>query len=131
MGWIMKLTKIKREALRMKFGGCCAFCGDELPARGWHAEDIGEQYIQGGIAAVCTECHSTRGNATPEAFRAMLAEQVERAQRHSSNFRMALRFGLVSQTRAPVKFWYERCSAERSTLLRSTSDPALNNNSAA
>jgi len=131
MGWIMKLTKIKREALRMKFGGCCAFCGDELPARGWHAEQIGEQCVPGGIAAVCTECHSSRGNATPEAFRDMLAEQVERAQRHSINFRMALRFGLVSQTCAPVEFWYERCSAERSPTLRLSSDSALNNNSAA
>ncbi|AVF38192.1 HNH endonuclease [Rahnella sikkimica] len=124
----MKLTKRKREVLRTKFGGCCAFCGSDLPARGWHVEDIGEVYVDDGIAPVCTECHSSRGNASPEAFRSMLAEQVERAERHSINFRTALRFGLVSPTLTPVKFWFERCIAERS---ESTSVSSLNISSAA
>ncbi len=127
----MKLTKIKREALRMQFGGCCAFCGGKLPDRGWHAEELGEACVAGGIAAVCGECHSSRGNASPEAFRAMLAEQVERAERHSINFRTALRFGLVSPTRAPVEFWFERCTAERSVKSQSASLSSLNVSSAA
>lgn len=115
----------------MKFGGCCAYCGSELPARGWHAEEIGEAYVADGTAAVCTECHSSRGNASPEAFRSMLAEQVERAERHSINFRTALRFGLVSPTLAPVKFWFERCTVERSVALQHTSVSSLNISSAA
>ena len=104
----MKLTKNKREELRMQFGGCCAFCGSKLPDRGWHAEMIGEEYFSGGIAGICTECRTAKRNASPEAFRAMLAEQVERAQRHSVNFRTALRFGLVSETASPVVFWFEK-----------------------
>jgi len=111
----MKLTKNRREALRMQLGGCCAFCGSELPERGWHAENIGEEYVNGGIAAICTDCRSAKSTASPEAFRAMLAEQVQRAQRHSINFRTALRFGLVSETAAPVMFWFEKCQPRSSS----------------
>ena len=30
----MTLSKAEREALRMMFGGRCAYCGYELPVRG-------------------------------------------------------------------------------------------------
>ncbi|MEQ9928018.1 HNH endonuclease [Pectobacterium parvum] len=116
----MKLSKTKREALRQRFCGCCAFCGSELPIRGWHAEFIGEEYISDGYVAVCPECREAKGNATPEAFRAILAEQVERAQRHSINFRTALRFGLVCKVKEPVKFWFERQPTDNKTTVRTS-----------
>lgn len=118
----MNLTKRKREALREQFRGRCAFCGSKLPAREWHAEFIGEEYVQGGIAPVCKECRATKGNASPEAFRALLAEQVERAQRHSANFRTALRFGLCRVKADPVVFWFESCQSSHAA----TSAPTLN-----
>lgn len=131
LGLIMSLSKTKREEVRLQFGGKCAFCASVLPNRGWHAENIGEEFVAGGLVAICTECYSSKGKASPEAFRAMLAEQVERAQRHSSNFRMALRFGLVSQTQAPIEFWFERCTAERSAASQPTSVSSLKVSSAA
>ena len=36
----MALTKKQREKLRMKFGGRCAYCGCELPEKGWHADHV-------------------------------------------------------------------------------------------
>lgn len=36
----MALTKKQREKLRMKFGGRCAYCGCELPEKGWHAGHV-------------------------------------------------------------------------------------------
>lgn len=107
----MSLSKTKREVLRLRFGGCCFFCGNTLPQRGWHADYIGEEYVKDGYAAVCTDCRVAKGNATPEAFRTIIAEQVERAQRHSINFRTALRFGLISHVETPVQFWFERYPA--------------------
>lgn len=104
----MRLSKQKREALHHQFDGCCAFCGSVLPARGWHAEHIGEEYVSGGIAAVCTDCRHTKGKSSPEAFRAFLAAQVDRAKRNSTNFRTALRFGLVCPVNTSVRFWFER-----------------------
>lgn len=114
----MRLSKNKREALRQQFNGCCAYCGNELPDRGWHAEAIGEEYVSGGLAAVCTDCREAKGSATPEAFRSILAEQVERAQRSSINFRTALRFGLVCKVKEPVLFWFERQQMPQFTTAR-------------
>jgi 5-methylcytosine-specific restriction endonuclease McrA len=36
----MKLTPKQREELRQKFGGRCAYCGDPLPDKGWHADHV-------------------------------------------------------------------------------------------
>ncbi|MDI6955844.1 HNH endonuclease [Pantoea sp. Pa-EAmG] len=116
----MRLSKNKREALAQKFGGCCAYCGETLPVRGWHAEFIDEKYVSGGMVAVCTDCRESKGNASPEAFRILLAEQVNRAQRHSINFRNALRFGLVCQVTKPVQFWFERYPFAKTSVSRSS-----------
>lgn len=97
----------------MKFGGRCAFCGTDLPVRGWHAETMEVGVLSDDLIPVCGECSSSRGNASTEAFRALLSEQVARAQRHSVNFRTALRFGLVSETAAPVVFWFEKYFSEQ------------------
>lgn len=119
-GVTMKLTKRKREELRMKFGGRCAFCGTGLPARGWHAEKIETEILSDDLIPVCGECSSSKGNASTEAFRALLSKQVARAQRHSVNFRTALRFGLVSETASPVVFWFERYALKTSPATRSS-----------
>lgn len=107
----MHLSKSKREALRQQFNGCCAYCGEVLPAQGWHAEAISQELVDGGVIPVCYTCRQIKGNASPEEFRALLAEQVERALRHSVNFRTAMRFGLVSERSDKVEFWFQRCGA--------------------
>lgn len=40
----MALTKKQRAELRMKFGGRCAYCGCELPEKGWHADHVEAVY---------------------------------------------------------------------------------------
>ena len=36
----MNLSKKEREKLRMMFGGKCAYCGCQLPEKGWHADHV-------------------------------------------------------------------------------------------
>jgi 5-methylcytosine-specific restriction endonuclease McrA len=36
----VKLTPKQREELRMMFGGKCAYCGCDLPEKGWHADHV-------------------------------------------------------------------------------------------
>ena len=36
----MTLSKKQRAELRMKFGGKCAYCGCDLPEKGWHADHV-------------------------------------------------------------------------------------------
>lgn len=40
----LKLSKKQREELRMKFGGRCAYCGCQLPEKGWHADHVKAVY---------------------------------------------------------------------------------------
>jgi len=40
----VNLTKQQRAALRVKFGGHCAYCGVELPEKGWHADHVEPVY---------------------------------------------------------------------------------------
>ena len=36
----MNLSKQQHAVLRMKFNGRCAYCGCELPEKGWHADHV-------------------------------------------------------------------------------------------
>lgn len=36
----MNLTKTQRDSIRMMFGGKCAYCGCELPEKGWHLDHV-------------------------------------------------------------------------------------------
>lgn len=40
----MTLNKTQRETIRMMFGGRCAYCGCELPEKGWHADHVEPVY---------------------------------------------------------------------------------------
>lgn len=40
----MKLTRNQRDILFMKFGCKCAYCGCDLPQRGWHVDHVEPVY---------------------------------------------------------------------------------------
>jgi hypothetical protein len=142
----MKLTKRKRELLRMKFGGCCAYCGTELPSRGWHAVTLdpelrlsdnltdysggehsnipstSEVYSKGdelaNLAPSCEECSLLKSSYTLEMFRQHISQQAQRARRHSANFRAAERFGLVREIPLQIVFWFEKYQSNQSIRQR-------------
>ncbi|ECI2916317.1 HNH endonuclease [Salmonella enterica subsp. diarizonae] len=104
----MALTKKQRAELRMKFGGRCAYCGCELPEKGWHADHVeavlrkSEQCMKAAAKGIF------RLKTTGEVFRKQVSLQVERGRRSSVNFRTAERFGLVEVIEKPVVFWFEQ-----------------------
>lgn len=136
----MKLSKKQREELRMKFGGRCAYCGCELPEKGWHADHVeaalrkwnfGERKQNGTRAIVytgehwkpendvvenlfpaCAPCNLFKATFSVEMFREQIAEQAERARQYSVNFRTAERFGQVQITPSPIVFWFEKYQRE-------------------
>ncbi|MGP3122693.1 HNH endonuclease [Serratia nevei] len=132
-----KLTKAQRTVLREKFGGRCAYCGCELPEKGWHAdhlEPVMREFEQDMAAAekglfklkatgkvlhesrdaienlnpACAPCNLFKTTFSLETFREQIAAQAERARAYSVNFRTAERFGLIEVKPAPVVFWFER-----------------------
>lgn len=136
----MKLTKPQRAVLRMKFGGRCAYCGCELPEKGWHADhveaalrkwDFGpllangtrrtiatgdhwkpENDVQENLFPSCAPCNLFKATFPLELFRSEIAKQAERARAYSVNFRTAERFGQVKITPNPIVFWFEKYQQE-------------------
>lgn len=137
----MALTKKQRAELRMKFGGRCAYCGCELPEKGWHADhveavyrklEIDEQARQQGkwklkqtgecfrpqhdvfdnMFPACAPCNLFKSVFDVEEFRNQISMQAGRALKTSVNFRTAERFGLVQVIEKPVVFWFEQYQCE-------------------
>lgn len=131
----MRLTKHGRAAIYAMFGGRCAYCGSELPEKGWHADHV--QAIYRGWPLVpdtnnlllgrgqddlenlfpsCAACNTFKGVYGLEEWRCEIARQVERARKKSCNFRFAEAFGLVKETGAAVVFWFEKYNARDSSI---------------
>ncbi|EBW6363722.1 HNH endonuclease [Salmonella enterica subsp. enterica serovar Oranienburg] len=137
----MALTRKQREKLRMKFGGRCAYCGCELPEKGWHADHVqavlrkSEQCMKAAEKGIfrlkttgevfrpeadcpenifpsCAPCNLLKTTYSLEMFRKQVSRQVERGRRSSVNFRTAERFGLISVVNKPVVFWFEQYEGE-------------------
>jgi hypothetical protein len=111
------MTPAKREALRMMFGGRCAYCGEVLDDK-FHREHVHPRYRGGSdseenIWPACEKCNRFKSTFSIEQFRGELALQLERARRYSINFRMAEKFGLVKETAKPVVFWFEQYRKEQ------------------
>ncbi|EBF4652100.1 HNH endonuclease [Salmonella enterica] len=137
----MALTRKQRERLRMKFGGRCAYCGCELPEKGWHADHVqavlrkSERCMKAAEKGIfrlkstgdvfrpeadcpenifpsCAPCNLLKTTYSLETFRKQVSLQVERGRRSSVNFRTAERFGLISVVNKPVVFWFEQYEGE-------------------
>ncbi|EKO0242318.1 HNH endonuclease, partial [Salmonella enterica subsp. enterica serovar Typhimurium] len=135
------LTRKQRERLRMKFGGRCAYCGCELPEKGWHADHVqavlrkSERCMKAAEKGIfrlkstgdvfrpeadcpenifpsCAPCNLLKTTYSLEMFRKQVSLQVERGRRSSVNFRTAERFGLISVVNKPVVFWFEQYEGE-------------------
>ncbi|KAA0436261.1 HNH endonuclease [Salmonella enterica] len=137
----MALTRKQRERLRMKFGGRCAYCGCELPEKGWHADHVqavlrkSERCMKAAEKGIfrlkstgdvfrpeadcpenifpsCAPGNLLKTTYSLEMFRKQVSLQVERVRRSSVNFLTAERFGLISVVNKPVVFWFEQYEGE-------------------
>lgn len=137
-----KITKKQRAQLREMFGGKCAYCGCDLPERGWHADHIepvirklesvrlppgsgfthklittGEMHRPEldsikNLYPSCAPCNIFKSSMSLEGFRSEISEQMTRLKGKSVNYRTAFRFGQVIETPSPVVFWFEKYQQE-------------------
>ncbi|HIH9407458.1 TPA: HNH endonuclease [Yersinia enterocolitica] len=138
----MKLSKKQRAELREMFGGKCAYCGCDLPDKGWHADHVeaalrkwdfsprradgtrkviysGEHWkpendVLDNLVPACAPCNLFKATFSVEMFREQIAVQAERARHYSVNFRTAERFGQIQVTQSPIVFWFERYRQQES-----------------
>jgi 5-methylcytosine-specific restriction endonuclease McrA len=125
---------VDREAVRMKFGGRCAYCGEPLGAR-WHADHLepvirDAQYIKGkgfvatgvllrpqndrgeNLMPACPPCNIDKGAYTLDGWRQKLSNATDVLSRNNPTYRHAKRFGLLIETGAAVVFYFERLRTE-------------------
>lgn len=133
----MKLSRKKREALRMKFGGKCAYCGCELTGR-WqadHLEPVVRKFVwqrqangmskavatgafhhperdtEANLMPACVPCNNDKHAAPLEDWRRRLADLLGVCERNHSAYRHALRIQLLTPTPKPIVFYFESIGA--------------------
>lgn len=119
-----RLTNIERDAVRIKFGGHCAYCGERLGKR-WHADHlepvVRSDWLRSGAAPesphnhrpdnmmpACARCNISKSSMSLEVWRSWLAGHVGSLNRNQPTYRIAKAFGLIEETGASVVFHFEK-----------------------
>lgn len=115
----MKLTPKQRAELRMKFGGRCAYCGCELPEKGWHADHlepvlrVGNMMIHhyrdtlDNLVPACHPCNLHKHSLDLVDYRRII-DDGRREFLRSGKGKALVRMGLIDMKPDPVVFWFER-----------------------
>jgi hypothetical protein len=130
------MTAAKREALRMMFGGRCAYCGCELTGK-WHADHVeavnrdgnfvrGKWKLNGklrrpendredNLYPACVRCNILKGATNVEGFRSMLAYFAHSIPTIAtySHVHHLMRFNRLHIDPTPVIFWFEQYRKEQ------------------
>ena len=130
----MALSKKQRAELREKFGGRCAYCGNELGDK-WHADhvepivrndwfkrvgfkgvnrppDHPERDTLANMNPACPPCNIDKHSFTLESWREQMQRSNEVLMRDVSTFRRAVRYGLVTLNAEPIVFYFEKLAAQ-------------------
>lgn len=119
----MSITKAQRAALREKFGGRCAYCGQPLGEK-WHADhveplvrndwlkvprapDYPHRDTLANMHPACVPCNLDKHSQSLESWRGNIQRSLEMLERDSGTFRRAVRYGLVRLEPKPVVFYFE------------------------
>ena len=115
-----KAMKIDRQEVHGKYSGHCAYCGwlisvkdmqvdHIIPKRNFHKGRINYDVNDiKNLNPACRVCNNWKHTWSIEEFRREIGEQVDRAFKTSSNFRMALRYGQIKLTQSKIVFYFER-----------------------
>lgn len=119
------MKKTDREKVLLKYDGHCAYCGkgitykelqvDHIEAH-WH-NYTEEQCVKYGLKKgadnienmnpACRRCNLWKGTMNIETFRKEIQLQLFRLKRDSSNYRMALDFGMIKENNTTIRFYFE------------------------
>jgi len=129
----MVFKKEERKRVYDKCNRHCAYCGDEIELSVMQIDHIIPQsFFQSHIKnnwrmpeflnhlteadvnhfdnllPTCRVCNKWKSAFDLELFRKEVSEQVKRLNDFSSNYRMAKKYGLVTETVKPIVFYFEK-----------------------
>lgn len=129
----MAFKKHEREMVYKKLNGKCAYCGEDIKLKDMQIDHIIPQSLFWGniksnhkvpsflshlgeddvhhidnLNPACRVCNNWKNSFDLELFRSEIQEQIKRLNKYSSNYRMAKRYGLVTECSYPITFYFER-----------------------
>lgn len=118
-----EIKDTKRNLVFKKYGGKCAYCGCKLDDTNFNVDHINPLYrkipqhhlkVEKGTSQIdnlnpsCFSCNSSKSTFTIEQWRKELELKTKRLIKDSSQFRIALRFGLIKEVKSSVVFYFEK-----------------------
>lgn len=113
-----RLTKEERKIVYDKCRGHCAYCGCEIPFKGFHTDHVlcmrNFEYMDESVDTVknmlpsCGSCNRYKSTYDLETFRKMLSGIPKRLSRDVSTYNIAKRFGMVEEHNEPIVFYFEK-----------------------
>lgn len=113
-----KLSKTERKIVYDKYNGHCAYCGCEIPFKGFNVDHVlcmrNYEYMDESIDTVgnmlpsCGSCNRYKSTYDLETFRRMLSGIPRRLARDVGTYNIAVRYGMVEEHHGPVRFYFEK-----------------------
>lgn len=123
------VSKAMRERIRMLFGGRCAYCGIELPAK-WHVDHVKpvirqfshyengrlvptgnvsrpENECEDNLFPACVACNIDKATYSLDGWRQKLENSCDVLGKRSAMYKHGVRFGVITETRKPIVFYFE------------------------
>lgn len=126
------MKKADRQKIFDKYGGRCAYCGCELQ-KGWHVDELQpvrrnkvwnqvkmrweikkekpfehpERLTIENQNPSCASCNINKHSDSLEQFRNNIAAYMKHLNEVSTQYKIAKRYGLIQETGAEVKFYFE------------------------
>lgn len=123
-----RLTKAERQAVYDKCKGHCAYCGCEIPFKGFHVDHVkclrNYEYMDellgmevDGVENMlpsCSSCNRYKSTYDLETFRKVLSGIPKRLARDVSTYNIAVRFNMIEEHNEPIVFYFERMKERES-----------------
>jgi len=114
-------NKKLRETIFQKYGGRCAYCGEELK-KGWHIDHIEpvvrdlktgkpekpENHCIENMNPSCPPCNIQKNSYTVEQFRRNIQTFLRSLIHYSTQYKFVRKYGLVEETGIEVEFYFEK-----------------------
>lgn len=116
------IPKKIRKIVYQKYNGHCAYCGCEIPEKGFNVDHLhclrNYEYTEeftgidvhdiSNMMPACGSCNRYKATMDLETFREQLQKIPDRLKRDVCTYNIAVRFGLVQEKREPIKFYFEK-----------------------
>lgn len=116
------IPKKIRKIVYQKYNGHCAYCGCEIPEKGFNVDHLhclrNYEYTEeftgidvhdiSNMMPACGSCNRYKATMDLETFREQLQKIPDRLKRDVCTYNIAVRFGMVQEKREPIKFYFEK-----------------------